>query len=119
MIQPARILASLCLLALVLAPALATAAGKCEVREQDISFFSDNAKTVALGAKLQFNKVLMQEKVLVKVSGGVAILSGNVSSNTAIRTAVRIASETGGIRCVQNHLKIGPPLPEQDRSLRN
>jgi hypothetical protein len=111
---------SLAVTALLLLPAApALAGGRCEVRAEDISFFSDNAKSVSLGAKLQFNKVLMREKVLVKVTGGVAILTGNVSSQTAIRTAGRIAAETSGIRCVQNHLKVGPPLPEQNRDFSN
>jgi len=120
MIRPAVIRLCLPLLALVMFPATPSlAAGRCEVRAEDIRFFADNAKSVSLGAKLQFNKVLMREKVLVKVTGGVAILTGNVSSQTAIRTAGRIAAETSGIRCVQNHLRIGPPLPEQDRSYSN
>lgn len=108
------------MLALVMLSATpAGAAGRCEVRAEDISFFSDNAKSVSLGAKLQFNKVLMREKILARVTGGVAILTGNVSSQTAIRTAGRVAAETSGIRCVQNHLKVGPPLPEQDRNFGN
>ena len=96
------------------APAPVLAQGSCQVREQDLSFFADNAKTVQLGAKLQFNKALMREKIDAKVSGGVAILSGNVSSQAAIRTAVKIARETSGIRCVQNWLKVGPPLNEDE-----
>ena len=61
---------SLAVTALLLLPAApALAGGRCEVRAEDISFFSDNAKSVSLGAKLQFNKVLMREKVLVKVTG--------------------------------------------------
>ncbi|QID18438.1 BON domain-containing protein [Nitrogeniibacter mangrovi] len=108
---------ALCLalsLALSLGIAPARAAGKCEVRPDDISFFADNAKGVQLGAKLQFNKALLREKIRVKVSGGVAILSGNVSSQEAIRTAEKIARETSGIRCVQSWLKVGPPLPDEN-----
>ncbi len=97
----------------------ALAGGTCEVRAQDISFFSDNAKSVTLGAKLQFNKLLMREKISAKVSGGVAILSGNVSSKEAIRVAGKIAAETSGIRCVQNWLKVGPPLPDSNAPYNN
>lgn len=93
-------------------PLTASAAGACEVREADMSFFRDQAKSVALGTKMRFSKVLLQEKFDVRVSGGVAILSGNVSSKLAIQTAEKIARGDDGIRCVQNHLKIGPPLPE-------
>jgi len=120
MIRHAVVRLCLPMLAFVMLPAApALAAGRCEVRAEDIRFFADNAKSVSLGAKLQFNKVLMREKILVKVTGGVAILTGNVSSQTAIVTAGRIAAETSGIRCVQNHLKVGPPLPEHDRSYSN
>ena len=100
--------------ALLLACAMPAAAGSCEVRPADMSFFADNAKGVELGARLQFEKTLLREKIHVKVSNGVAILSGNVSSEAAIRTATRIASHTGGIRCVQNWLKVGPPIDAQD-----
>lgn len=61
-----------------------------------------------LAAKLQFNKALLREKVNVKVTGGAALLWGGVSSAEAIATAARVASETQGVTCVTNQLKVGP-----------
>lgn len=84
----------------------------CEVRAEDVNFFRDNGLSVKLGSRLQFNKLLLRETIMAKVSGGVAILTGNVSSPDMVRAAGRIAAETGGIRCVQNHLKVGPPLEQ-------
>lgn len=83
----------------------------CEVRTEDVSFFRDQGLTMKLGTKLQFNKVLYGEQIAVKVSGGVAMLSGRVSSPGMVRTAVAVANEMEGIRCVQNFLEVGPPLP--------
>lgn len=83
----------------------------CEVRMEDVSFLRDQGLSVKLGAKLQFNKALLGEQVSAKVSGGVAILSGRVSAPDMVKAAVKIAGETEGIRCVQNFLEVGPPLP--------
>jgi len=79
-----------------------------------MSFFKDQAKTVSLGTRMRFNKVLLQEKFDVRVVGGVAVLTGNVSSELAIRTAGELAGADEDIRCVKNHLKVGPPLPESN-----
>ncbi|WP_227817923.1 BON domain-containing protein [Nitrogeniibacter aestuarii] len=110
--MPSRPLSLLALFVALIVSGTTFAAGTCEVREADMSFFGDQAKTVSLGTKMRFNKVLLQEKFDVRVVGGVAILSGNVSSKLAIQTADKIARDADGIRCVQNHLKIGPPIPE-------
>ncbi|NMG64635.1 BON domain-containing protein [Azoarcus indigens] len=90
-------------------------AGSCEVRNEDINFFRDNGLTVKLSSKLQFNKVLLREKINAKVTGGVAMLSGRVSSRSMVELAGSLAADTGGIRCVQNYLEVGPPLPEAER----
>lgn len=83
----------------------------CEVRMEDVSFLRDQGLGVKLGAKLQFNKALLGEQITAKVSGGVALLSGRVSAPDMVKAAVKIAGETEGIRCVQNFLEVGPPLP--------
>lgn len=88
------------------APARAAAA---ECRPGEPSFFRDEALTVKLASKLQFSKTLLREKVNVKVTGGAAMLWGGLSSAEAVAAAVRLASQTGGIRCVDNRLKVGPP----------
>jgi hypothetical protein len=76
----------------------------------DPSFWKDQGLTTKVATKLQFHKPLFREKVEVKVSGGAAILSGNLSSQKLVDEAVRTASEVGGIKCVQNHLQVGAPL---------
>jgi osmotically-inducible protein OsmY len=40
------------------------------------------------------------------------MLSGNVSSQAAIDEAVQVVAATGGVKCVQNFLHVGPPLAE-------
>ena len=88
----------------------------CEVRMEDVSFLRDQGLTVKLGAKLQFNKALLGEQISAKVSGGVALLSGRVSAPDMVKAAAKIAGETEGIRCVQNFLEVGPPLPAQQQA---
>ncbi len=107
--------------AIVLMPGAADAAdtrrGKtCEPRTEDMSFFRDEAMTVKLSAKLQFNKAFLRERVAAKVSGGVAILTGYVSSSEQVRLAAKLAAETDGIRCVQNRLQIGVPPESPETS---
>ena len=92
-------------------PAPAKRAPACEVRMEDVSFLRDQGLSVKLGAKLQFNKALLGEQISAKVSGGVAMLSGRVSAPGMVQAAVKLAGETEGIRCVQNFLEVGPPLP--------
>jgi hypothetical protein len=91
-------------------PAASKAAAACQPGEP--SFFRDEALTMKVASKLQFTKALFREKVNVKVNGGVAMLWGGVSSEEAIRTAVKTASEVAGVTCVNNQLKVGPPEPD-------
>lgn len=85
---------------------------ECRVDPEKASFFKDQALTMKLGTRIQFHKGMLSERVEVKVTGGVAILSGNVSTPDHIALAGRIAAETEGINCVSNYLKVGPPLPQ-------
>lgn len=98
------------LLLVVVSVPTAAIAAPCDVRHDEVNFFRDIGKSAALQSKIQFNKRLMREKITAKVSGRVAILSGNVSSRESIRLAEQIARQRKGIRCVQNWLKVGPPL---------
>ena len=75
------------------------------------SFWKDQGLTTKVAAKLQFHKPLFREKVEVKVTGGAVMLSGNMSSQALIAEAVKTAAAVGGVKCVQNYLQIGPPLP--------
>lgn len=71
------------------------------------SFFKDEALGVKLSSTLQFNKALMREKIQAKVSGGVATLTGTVSSDEHAMLAGRLAAEANGINCVNNLLQVG------------
>ncbi|MCW7538042.1 BON domain-containing protein [Aquabacterium sp. A7-Y] len=84
-------------------------------RPGEASFFRDEALTMKVTTKLQFTKALMREKIRVKVTGGVAMLSGGVSSAEQIATAVRIARQVEGVRCVDNFMKVGPPEADNPR----
>lgn len=96
------------LLPLAAATALAGAAhAACKPGEP--SFWRDEGMSIKVSTKLQFNKALIREKINVKVTGGVAMLWGGMSSEQAIATAVSIASQVEGIRCVDNRLQVGPP----------
>ena len=75
------------------------------------SFWKDQGLTSKVAAKLSFHKPLLREKVEVKVTGGAAMLSGNMSSQAMIAEAVKTAAAIGGVKCVQNFLQVGPPLP--------
>ena len=55
-------------------------------------------------SRLQFNRDFLTEKIDVKVVGAVAILEGRLPTSKLVDSAVRIARETGGIRCVINDL---------------
>jgi hypothetical protein len=73
----------------------------------DASFFRDEAMTMKVATKLQFNKELLREKIAVKVSGGVATLSGAVTTAELASTAGKLAGQVEGIRCVNNQLTVG------------
>jgi hypothetical protein len=83
------------------------------------SFFRDEALSVKATTKLQFTKALLREKIHVKVSGGVATLSGNVSAPEHIASAAHIVSQIDGIHCVSNFLQVGPPEPADTNGPRN
>lgn len=79
----------------------------CRARDDLASFFKDEALGVKLSSSLQFNKALMREKIQAKVSGGVATLTGTVSSDEHAMLAGRLAAEANGISCVNNLLQVG------------
>lgn len=106
------------LLALASASVAATpkAAGKGPAKAavctpEEPAFWRDQGLTTKVATRLQFHKPLFRERVEVKVSGRAAMLSGNVSSQKLIQEAVRTAAAVDGIKCVQNYLRVGPPLP--------
>lgn len=78
----------------------------CVVNDADIRFLSDQGLSMKLASRLQFNRALLMESVDVRVVGAVAILEGRLSTARQVDTAVRIARETGGIRCVINELTV-------------
>lgn len=90
-------------------PKPAPAPATCQAGES--AFFRDEGLSFKVSGRLQFNKQLMREKIHVKVNGGVATLSGGVSTAEHIALAVKLAREVEGIRCVNNFLKVGPSEP--------
>jgi hypothetical protein len=74
------------------------------------SFWKDQGLTAKVAAKLQFHKPLFREKAEVKVSGSAVMLYGNMSSPALIAEAVKTAAAVDGVKCVQNFLKVGPPI---------
>lgn len=87
---------------------LAGGPAQAACRAGEPSFFRDEGLTMKVTTKLQFTKALMREKIHVKVTGGVATLSGGISSAEQIETAVRVARQVEGIHCVNNFMKVGP-----------
>jgi hypothetical protein len=77
----------------------------------DPSFFRDEGINFKLSTKLKWNKALMRENIQTKVNGGIATLSGTVSTLEFSRLAARLAAEVTGVRCVSNQLIVGPPPP--------
>lgn len=105
--------AAVCLAASV-SPAWAAAPEKGIPRHDcsglgDPSFFRDEGINFKLSTKLRWNKALMRENIQTKVNGGIATLSGTVSTLEFSRLAARLASEVNGVRCVSNQLVVGPP----------
>lgn len=79
----------------------------CRARDDLASFFKDEALSVKLSTSLQFNKALMRERIQVRVSGGVATLTGSVMNEEHAVLAGRLAAEANGIGCVNNLLQVG------------
>ncbi|MES2356111.1 MAG: BON domain-containing protein [Pseudomonadota bacterium] len=92
-------------------PAASSQAGGCHGLG-DGSLFKDEATAFKITSKLQFNKALMREKIDVKSSGGIITLSGNVSTPEQIKLAEKITREVKDVHCVNNFLKVGPPLKD-------
>jgi hypothetical protein len=67
----------------------------------ETNFFRDEAMTMKLATKLQFNKELLRERIEV------ATLSGAVTTQGLVHTAGKVAGEIEGIRCVNNRLVVG------------
>lgn len=78
----------------------------------DSGFFRDQGLTMGLASKLKFNKKLLSEQIDVRVSSGVATLSGGVSTQAHITAALNIAAEMEGIACIHNFLRVGPPASQ-------
>lgn len=70
--------------------------------------FKDSTLAAAVGVRIQYNKALLMERIDIDAKDGVVTLSGNMSSEEKIRTAVDIARMTQGVRLVINELQVGP-----------
>ena len=75
----------------------------------DPSFFRDEGINIKVASKLKFSKALMRENIQTRTNGGIVMLYGNVSTLERAKLAAKLASEVGGVRCVTNHLVVGPP----------
>jgi len=80
-------------------------------RAGDSGFFRDQGLGMKLASKLKFNKTLLSEQIDVRVSSGVATLSGGLSTQEHIVAALNIAADVEGIHCIHNALRVGPPDP--------
>jgi len=83
----------------------ARAAAPAPAREP--SFFRDEATTMKVSTKLQFNRALLREQIEVRTVGGVVTLSGTVSSHANRELAAKVASEVSGVVRVNNALTVG------------
>ena len=99
-----------CLLAMAGAGEAAQPARQCD-GPGDPSFFRDEGINIKVSTKLKFSKALMRENIQTKSNGGIVSLYGNVSTPEHAKLAAKLASEVGGVRCVNNYLVVGPPLP--------
>jgi len=75
--------------------------------ERSPNFFRDEATTMKVATKLQFNRALIREQIDVRTVGGVVTLSGTVSSSANRELAAKIASEVSGVVRVNNTLTVG------------
>lgn len=75
----------------------------------DPSFFRDEGIKIKVTSKLKFNKALLRENIQTRTNGGIVMLYGNVSTAEHAKLAAKLASEVGGVRCVNNYLVVGPP----------
>lgn len=82
-----------------------------ECQSTEAGFFRDEGLRMKVFAKLQLNKQLLRETIDVHVNGGVATLSGGVSTEQNVSLAGKLAGEVSGISCVNNFLHVGPPTP--------
>ena len=78
----------------------------------DPSFFRDEGINMKVATKLRFNKALIRESIQTKTNGGIVSLSGYVSTAEHARLAAKLASDVGGVRCVNNFLVVGAPPPQ-------
>ncbi len=62
--------------------------------------------------RVQYHRDLLLEKVEIAAHGGVVTLSGKISNQPAIDTAVKLASQVGGVKQVVNQMTIGRREPD-------
>lgn len=95
-------------------PAARPAAQKSCEGLGDASFFRDEGINIKVSSKLKFNKSLMRENIQTKTNGGIVTLQGYVATAEHAQLAARLASEVGGVRCVNNLLAVGAsPMPDK------
>lgn len=73
----------------------------------------DNTLASSIQSKIGSDAALSGEGIQVGVSGGVATLNGNVSSNAAKTLASNDAASVNGVKTVVNNLNVQAPPPAQ------
>jgi hyperosmotically inducible protein len=84
---------------------------------QTQSFFRDQAITMKVATKLQFNKQLWRTGIQVETKDGVVTLSGNVESKELIAEAARLTAAVDGVKSVRNQLRVGPQQTAVDNAM--
>lgn len=69
-------------------------------------FFRNEAISLKVASKLQFNRELFKEEITAQVSGGVVTLTGTVSTQAKRELAGRVVREVAGVLGVNNNLKV-------------
>lgn len=72
----------------------------------------DAALVTVVSMRVQYHRDLLLEKVEIDAHKGVVTLSGKISNQTAIDTAVKLASRTSGVKQVVNQMTIGRREPD-------
>lgn len=72
----------------------------------------DGVLVTKVSMRVQYHRDLLLEKVEIGAHKGVVTLSGKISNQAAIDTAVKLASQVSGVTQVVNQMTIGRREPD-------
>lgn len=72
----------------------------------------DATLVTVVSMRVQYHRALLLEKVEIAAEHGVVTLSGRISNQAAIDTAVKLASQVNGVKQVVNQMTIGRREPD-------